>query len=362
MASLSPIRLILKPVGTLAAAGAVLVGCWPSPSRVCAWLSGSQHRVITRGRSWSPIRGVLEGKVQNVGGALGAQNSVVGGRETGSLLDRLAAQIDDIGHRATAPQTPRHPHTRWAEPRARLCRLSAECRVLLEVPAETVGGVPPRSAMQPLVRPLDESAKFGGDCSTQLTMPLVRVCASGIVPHVLRVPPHRAANLVRRLPVVAGMNVSVQYRDRVAEHLVVDPAQPIASAGALQCLAHQRQVEQEPLATLPVEVGEVIHGPIVGEEHRVAWQMLSVADHGEAAAHPRHHKRVLAPERGADPIVTPVTRHSQTLDDLGAASTVARDPVFDAGEQATRPGRIAARGPRARPRLRSDRVRTPCHL
>jgi len=53
-----------------------------------------------------------------------------------------------------------------------------------------------------------------------------------IVPLGLRVAPHRAVDPVRRLPVIPGMNVPVQHRQRVAEHLVVDPAQPVDPAGA----------------------------------------------------------------------------------------------------------------------------------
>jgi hypothetical protein len=104
-----------------------------------------------------------------------------------------------------------------------------------------------------------------------------------------------------------------QYRDGIAEHLVVDPAQAVALTSALHRLAEQRQVEQELAATLPVEIGEVVHRRVVREKQRIAGQVLRVADDGEAASHPRHHKRVLAAMRRADPVVTPVGRHGQNL-------------------------------------------------
>jgi hypothetical protein len=105
------------------------------------------------------------------------------------------------------------------------------------------------------------------------------------------------------------MDVSVQDRLRVAEHLVVDPAQAVLTARALHRLADQGQVEEELLAALPVEVGQVVHGRVVGEEQRVARQVLGVADDREAAPHRRHDERVLAAKRRADPIVAPVARH-----------------------------------------------------
>jgi len=60
----------------------------------------------------------------------------------------------------------------------------------------------------------------------------------------------------------------------------------------------------------------VVDGLIVGQKERVARQVLRVADHGEAGAHPRHHQRVLAAKRRADPVVTPVACHVRTVPNL----------------------------------------------
>jgi hypothetical protein len=105
------------------------------------------------------------------------------------------------------------------------------------------------------------------------------------------------------------MDVPVQDGDRIPEHLVVDPSQAVAGARALHRLADQREVEEELLPPFPVEIGQVVDGRIVGEEQRIPGEMLRVADDGETAAHPRHHKRVLAAVRRADAVVPPVAGH-----------------------------------------------------
>jgi hypothetical protein len=65
---------VLKPVAALAGVGALSGAALPSPSRFSAWLSCSRCRLIARDTSWPPVSGVPEGTVQNVGGAMGAQN------------------------------------------------------------------------------------------------------------------------------------------------------------------------------------------------------------------------------------------------------------------------------------------------
>jgi hypothetical protein len=66
------------------------------------------------------------------------------------------------------------------------------------------------------------------------------------------------------------VDVSVQDRLRVAQDLVVDPAQAVVAARALHRLADQGEVEEELRPPLPVEVGQVVDGRVVGEEQRVA--------------------------------------------------------------------------------------------
>src|SRR5215208_3362833 len=117
-----------------------------------------------------------------------------------------------------------------------------------------------------LVRLLDQSVKFRCDHSPQCSVLLVGVGKLRIVPHVLRVARDRAGDLVRRFPVVAGMDVSVQDRLGVAKHLIVDPPKTAVPTRALNGLAEQREVEEELLAALPVQVGEVVDGRVVGEE------------------------------------------------------------------------------------------------
>jgi hypothetical protein len=81
--------------------------------------------VIARGRSWSPVSAVLEGTVENVGGATGAQN-------LGRRRPRNRAALEPIRRRstmsATGDSTPRPGaiHTPSGQG-ARPCRLSADC-------------------------------------------------------------------------------------------------------------------------------------------------------------------------------------------------------------------------------------------
>ena len=112
--------------------GAVL----PAPSRISAWLSGSRYLAIVRGRSWSPVSGALEGTVQNVEGAMAAQN-------LGRRRPRNRAGLEPIGG---ADRRSRRPDrgvplvsVHWVCGYTPVCQPTV--RVLLEVPADTVGAI-----------------------------------------------------------------------------------------------------------------------------------------------------------------------------------------------------------------------------
>jgi hypothetical protein len=89
---------------------------------------------------------------------------------------------------------------------------------------------------------------------------------------------------------IAGPNMGVKERIEVPVEAVVDPA---ATGRPMDGVPQAGHVLQEVEAVNMVEVVELTDQG-VGEQQRVAFQILPVAHHGETAPHAGDHFRVLA--------------------------------------------------------------------
>ncbi len=115
-----------------------------------------------------------------------------------------------------------------------------------------------------------------------------------------------------------GENVGVQPRLVVSEDLIVDA---VSRSHGHKRLADQRHVEQEPGASVPVEIGE-IGDHRVGQQDAVALQELRVAEDGPARRHLADQHRQFPVARQRDPFGN---QHAETLLALFRALGVSPD-------------------------------------
>jgi hypothetical protein len=85
------------------------------------------------------------------------------------------------------------------------------------------------------VREFHQVGQLRGNGGPQLTVLLIRIRVRGVIADFLRIAPDWPADFVWRLPFIPGVDVSMEERHGVAEHLVVDAPQSVGSAGALDC-------------------------------------------------------------------------------------------------------------------------------
>lgn len=156
----------------------------------------------------------------------------------------------------------------------------------------------------------DQSIEFCRDGSAQGIV-AGRQAAVRVSPAVSRVEPDRHADEFTWLPFVARPDVAVQVWVGVSEDLEVDPPKCRVERPTrhLDGLAESIHVIKERAPSHGRQVREPLDSRVVDEEERVAGKELDVPDDGEAGAQSTQDGGILAEQRAADAVLSPVDVH-----------------------------------------------------